>query len=258
MQNETVYIEPVSTDEHSKYLLHGARQIQQILQGLIDARALISVRISPGGHSFLTSVVTFSDTDLFLDASPDESTSRLIPAATRLVCAGQLDKIRIQFSLGNATLTSCDGSPAYASPIPTELLRLQRREFYRLRTPISSPLTCTITLPSPGGEKQGGASLEARVTDISGGGIAIIIPENDSHFSAGAEFNDCRLALPELGPISIRLKIRNIFRQTGQNGVETLRAGCEFLDLPRNADNAIQRYIFKIERDRNARERGGL
>jgi c-di-GMP-binding flagellar brake protein YcgR len=34
------------------------------------------------------------------------------------------------------------------------------------------------------------------------------------------------------------------------------RAGCEFLDLPRNADSIIQRYILRIERTRNARERG--
>ena len=42
------------------------------------------------------------------------------------------------------------------------------------------------------------------------------------------------------------------------SGAELLRAGCEFADMPRGAEDAIQRYILKVERERNARDRGRL
>ncbi len=250
--------EPVNTSEYAKYLLRGKREIVQILQGLIDAHALISIHVSPKDYSFLTTIVGFTDTTLFLDASSDEAIHQRVAMAERLLCIGQLEKIRIQFSLNSASFTLYDGLSAYSTPLPAELLRLQRREFYRLRTPAANPVICTVMVP-PKENSNDTVKIEVRVADISGGGIAIMVPANDTHFLPGAEFDNCTLTLPELGEISVRLKVRNLFKQTIHGGdVETLRAGCEFVDLPRNADSAIQRYIFKVERDRNARERGGL
>ncbi len=257
-QHNATPIEPVNSSEYSKYLLRGKREIQQILQGLVDAHALVSIHIAPKDYSFLTTIVAFSDTTLFLDASSDETIHHRVATAEKLLCIGQLDKIRIQFSLSSAALTLYDGLSAYSTALPAELLRLQRREFYRLRTPTANPVICTVSVP-PGEGQSNEVKVEVRVADISGGGIAIMVPANDTYFVPGTEFNNCTLALPELGEISIRLKVRNLFKQTSHGGdVETLRAGCEFIDLPRNADSVIQRYIFKVERDRNARERGGL
>ena len=59
-------------------------------------------------------------------------------------------------------------------------------------------------------------------------------------------------------PIPARLVVRNLFRITNRSGAELLRAGCEFADMPRGAEDAIQRYILKVERERNARDRGRL
>lgn len=49
--------------------------------------------------------------------------------------------------------------------------------------------------------------------------------------------------------------MRNLFRVTNRDGSVTLRAGCEFTQLSGNMAATIQRYILKIERERNARER---
>ena len=66
------------------------------------------------------------------------------------------------------------------------------------------------------------------------------------------------LRLPDTAPIPARLVVRNLFRITRRGGAEVLRAGCEFADLPRGAEDVIQRYILRVERTRNARERGRL
>lgn len=256
-QNDDTRVDLLGSDDFEKYLLYGSREIRQILQGLIDHHALITAQTVPGHQSFLTTVVALPDdgASIIIDAGPDEHINQRVGNAERLVCMSQLDKIRIQFDLPAPALTRYENRPAFRAPVPAQLLRLQRREFYRLQTPVTHTVTCRIPLPQPDGRT---LELETRVIDISGGGIAVVVPPDNVPFGADMEFENCKLTLPELGTIPVRLKVRNLFRLTNRNGVEMLRAGCEFVDLPRSADNAIQRYIFKVERDRSARERGRL
>ena len=63
------------------------------------------------------------------------------------------------------------------------------------------------------------------------------------------------LVLPDFGTIVTRLRIRNIFQVTNRTGVTMMRAGCQFVNLSASAENTIQRYILKTERERNARSR---
>lgn len=256
-QNEHTRVDLLASDEHERYLVHGRREIHQILQGLIDGRALVTAMIAPGPQSFLTAVVAVGEDDqwIILDASGDSHINQRVGMAERLVCVTQLDKIRIQFALSNPANVSHQGRPAVRAPMPDEVLRLQRREYYRLQTPVTHSVTCHIPLRGVDGKAR---TMEVRVLDISGGGVAVIVPPDDLPMAKDMEFPDCQLHLPEAGPLTVRLKVRNLFRLTNRNGISMLRAGCEFLDLPRNADAAIQRYILKVERERSAREHGRL
>lgn len=256
-QNEHTRVDLIGSDDHDKYLLRGSREIRQILQGLIDGHALVTAQLSPGQQSFLTALIALPDdgSSVLVDASADEHINQRVSNSEKLICMTQLDKIRIQFELQTPAATNHDGHPAFRAAVPDQLFRLQRREFYRLQTPVTHAVSCRIPIPQADGKK---ISLETRVIDISAGGVAVVVPPDNVPFSADMEFIDCQLQLPELGTIAVRLRVRNIFRLTNRNGIQMLRAGCEFVDLPRSADNAIQRYIFKVERERSARERGRL
>ena len=98
-------------------------------------------------------------------------------------------------------------------------------------------------------------SVEASVLDISGGGLSITIPSEGMVVEPDMEFGNCRLMLPETGAIVTSLRVRNLFRITNRDGSITLRAGCEFTHLSSAMASTIQRYILKVERERNARER---
>ena len=98
-------------------------------------------------------------------------------------------------------------------------------------------------------------SMEATVLDISSGGLAILLPPNEPALEPDTVLADCRLMLPETGPIVTSLRVRNLFRITNRDGSTMLRAGCEFTDLSSSMASTIQRYILKAERERNARER---
>ena len=243
-------IEPVQTDDTAKYLLRSSREIAAVLRRLVDSRSLLSVHAAPGNDTFLTALLDVSGDGsmLVLDGSPDRNLNARIGQAAKLDCVTQLDKVRIQFPLERPMLQTWNGKPAFAAALPEELLRLQRREFYRLQTPVADPLNCIVPLPDAG-------EVSLRIIDISGGGIAIAAAPDTLSFTAGDSFPGCRIKLPDSEPITARLTVRNLFRVPTRSGAGMLRVGCEFSEMPRGAEETIQRYILKIDRQRSARQR---
>lgn len=244
----------LDSDAFSRYLVHEPREIVAILNGLAEKRALVTAYLD-GGLSFITAVlaVTADGTGLILDASSDESTNARATAASRLMCVSHLDKVRVQFSVPALERFPHDGYLALRSPLPESVLRLQRREYYRLSAPVGAPPICTIRFKSTGGEAK---SVPLKVLDISGGGVAVVVPPAGLELASGMEFADCLLTLPEGEPLPVRIRICNLFHVERSGSGRMLRAGCEFIGLSNNDVARIQRYIFKIERERKARENG--
>ena len=257
IDHEDTRIELIHADDEAKYVLRDAREILAVLRNLVGARALVSARLAPGNESVLSTLVEVAEdgSSLLLDGSADALQNQRMERADALDCVTQLDKVRIQFLLKGARLVDEGGSPGFRCALPDSLLRLQRREFYRLQTPLSHSVSCTLALPQADGSRR---NTELRILDISGGGVAIAVPPVGVPFEQGTEFANCLLNLPDGPPIPARLIVRNLFRITNRSGAELLRAGCEFADMPRGAEDAIQRYILRVERTRNARERGRL
>lgn len=246
----------IHDDTIAKFVLSGRRQIRQLLQEIIDHHALIGGHFGNGG-SFLTALLELSDDEdtITLDASPDAATHRRVLSAPKLVCVTQLDRIRIQFVLRDLEEGREDGRTVIYAPVPDEILRLQRRDAFRLAVPLSHAATCVIRTK---GVAEPTVEVVGRLLDISVGGIALQVPTDIVEFVIGSQLETCQLRLPNLDPIPLQLRVCNISRQEQRSGAQMLRIGLSFADLPRSAENAIQRYIFNTERERNARERGGL
>jgi len=236
-------------------VLRGKTDIVYNLRSLVQKRAMISAFIDASADSFLTAILDVNpDNDtLILDAASSDVINDRVDGTEQLICVTQLDKIKIQFAATRPVRINHEGHTAFRIALPEVLLRLQRREYYRLIASNPHSLSCLIPVSS-GGEKRM-VSMEATVLDISSGGLAILLPPNEPTLEPETILNDCRLMLPETGPIVTSLRVRNIFRITNRDGSTMLRAGCEFTDLPASMASTIQRYILKAERERNARER---
>ena len=250
--------ELLQADDYSRYLLRGKTDILYNLRGLLHKRSMLSAFIDASADSFLTAIlaITPDESHLILDSTNDEAINRRVESAEQLICVTQLDKVKIQFAARQIERLPFEGHEAFRIPVPNVMLRLQRREYFRLTMQSNYGLSCLIPVGEAIGDKV--VSLEANVLDISGGGLAIVIPPNGVEFAADMEFHDCRLMLPETGPVAASLRVRNVFRITNRDGSVTVRAGCEFINLPNNMASTIQRYILKAERERNARERQHL
>ena len=94
--------------------------------------------------------------------------------------------------------------------------------------------------------------VEATIVDISGGGLAVVAPPSSMNLSVDSLIDQCQITLPEIGTITATLQVRNMFRVTERSGSE-LRAGCQFIGLPGAADALIQRYIMRVDQERNRR-----
>lgn len=254
MSSENCKFELLQAKDYSQYLLSNRREILQVLNSLMQKRALMMAYLEGDGMSFLTALLAVDEGSgtLLLDSPSDEAMQARAIAATRLMCVTQLDRVKIQFATEEMVPVAANDGGGLRARLPDTLLRLQRREYYRLVAPVTHALTCAIPIAADGRT----TTCETRVVDISAGGVAVMVPPQGVAFEPGMEFPDCRLSLPEIGPIVTTLSVRNLFRITNRNGVTMIRAGCQFLGLPGNAHALIQRYIFKIERERNARERG--
>ena len=247
-------LELLDARDYAEYLLQDPLEIAAVLLGLVQHRTIITAYPKSANSFMLTSLLGVDNASktLFFDPSADDNINRLAQRADRLTFSALLEQIKIQFECGPLRSVEYDGYPAFAAALPDRLLRLQRREYFRLITPVSHSLTCNIPVQlDEGGIK----TFEARVLDISGGGVGVLVPPRGMSLNTDMEFADCSLVLPEIGEITAQLRIRNVFQVTNRNGITMTRAGCQFVELPLGADNSIQRYILKIERERGARGR---
>jgi c-di-GMP-binding flagellar brake protein YcgR len=255
--NASKIVKPVDTNEdaYSKYLLFSRAEILYVLRAITQKGSLVTVTFDAGNQFFLTSLLTLSSDGnwLYFDPGSDQAVNQRALKASRLAITTTLDKVKIQFSVDGLHTSEFHDRPAFAAKTPETLLRLQRREYYRLSTPIAAPLTCRFSLPDGAPTKR----HEGSVVDISGGGIGLSLPTADTAiFPTGTLLKDCRIELPEEGLLETELCVRNAFTVSAKSGIQHARIGCEYVDLPGTRLSMIQRYITRVERERKAREAG--
>lgn len=243
-------------DIYSKYLLYSKSEILFVLRAVLQKGSMITVYFDKGQSFLLTSLVDVEadrGTLVFDLGSDNEMNSRALKA-DRLLFTTSLDKVKVQFSLKGLEQAQHGGRPAFRGRIPETVLRLQRREYYRLSTPIANPIRCRFNMRNSEGET---TPFDIPLLDISGGGVGLMVdPELKDLFTVDTGFSDCRMDLPEEGLLVCNLIVRNAFDVTTKTGNRHLRVGCEFEDLPGTRLTMIQRYITRIERERKARMSG--
>ncbi|MEW5893848.1 MAG: flagellar regulator YcgR PilZN domain-containing protein [Pseudomonadota bacterium] len=236
-----------TNEDLGRYTLRDAVEIERILRKMLTDKTIVTIHAGGGEDFLLTTLVGINPNTgfIYFDRGPDERINELLLASEKSTVTAMLNQVRIQFSVGRFERAKYSGEIVLKTKLPATLLRVQRREFYRLATPLTDPVKCWINLPS--------GTLKVVVTDISVGGIGVLYPPSGIRLVAGEIHHGCRLALPDAAEAVVSLKVCSTYKETMKNGLITLRAGCQFVNLPAPVETAIQRYILKIERERKAR-----
>ncbi len=237
-----------SVEDQAKYLLKKRKAIVRTLKLLLKSKSLISAYFASDRNPLLTLILeVLPDKDLvILDYGPDESTNRKVLEAKQLNVMTQYEGIKARFSSKSVIKAKFKGQPVFAIPIPDSVFWLQRREYYRVKVPMSEPVRCEIRLAE-------GRAVTYPVIDISVGGIAIRDMEFDfteATAPVGHIFEDCQLIFPASGEEPVRLHVRNHVLLNKTNRGEGQRVGLSFEKLGYAADAKIQQYMQMIDLQR--------
>lgn len=240
-------IELISSEDSGRYLVTHPREIERILQGVKDAKSIVAIYAENGKDFILSAILEIEPGNggILLEQGVDQEMNDMLRAGAHVTFATTHEQVHVQFSSRVLEPARFGQEPAFRVPMPSELLRLQRREYYRLVTSVMNPVKCLINT--------GTAFLETVVVDISIGGVGVLAYQDGVVLRAGETYHGCRIALPGAGEFALSLSVRTTFDITLKNGRLTHRAGCHFIDLPASVETEIQRYIIRVERERRAR-----
>jgi c-di-GMP-binding flagellar brake protein YcgR len=243
-------------EEFSQYLLSNSRDVIFFINLLTKRQSVVTAYLDDGQKFFLTTLVAIDEKagTVLLDPPQISENDPQPTSAKQLTLVASQDKVKIQFRLAGVREFLHQGQTLLAAPIPSAILRLQRREYFRLEPPTSKPLYCKVAA-SNAMEKV--RIFELQLSNISGGGLSLVGPiEIADYFSREAIFKDCRLDIPGEGVILVNLRVRKTIEISPQSGLHSLRIGCEYIGLPSSRLAMIERYITRIERERKARDSG--
>jgi flagellar brake protein len=237
-----------SAPEDGKYRIYAHVEIAFILRAIMKSSALVTAYFGAGKDFIVTAIlaVNADSQSIIIDSGSNASLNERLLRLQQLSIVSSQDGVKVEFEVDRVEAASFEGRLAFRIPFPESLIKLQRREFYRLPAPVLNPLKCQIPTA-------GGGMAETVVGDISLGGVSLMGEHAGLDLQLGTIYENCRILLPELGVIQTKLMVRNSFPMTLRNGVIIKRTGCAFLELPSPQQAMIQRYIIRLERDRRAK-----
>ena len=238
---------PIQLKDPSPYLVDNADEIEFTLNKLAQKPHLICLYAEQQRHSFvLSALLEINSNQLIFDQGADPALNQRLLSSKTICAVTHFNSVHYQFEIKDIYSTLFNGKPAFQSTIPKQILRLQRRDSYRLSIPLSTPLSCRIPLASE--------EIEISISDISLGGLGLLGFSPDISLHIGSILRNCRIELPQIGVISADIEICTSNEQLLKNGIRTLRTGCRFLNLSGTGQTLLQRYINQVERKRLALE----
>ncbi len=245
---------PANVNPNDPHTLTAPLEIQSVLRNVQRQRSLLHVHV-PNSVTAMISTVLDVDADkglLIFDISADNATNRRVETATRILVEASLDKIHVRFACGQVKACDFEGKPALCAPLPAALSYLQRRDFYRINTPVTNPVLCKV----PVHENNRAKMVSLPIGDISGGGIGVYDDHHLPDISMGTIYNNCEINLPDVGVITVNLRIQHASTQELPSGKTRVRLGCSFVRPSGPTLNMVQRYVGKLERELIAKRRG--
>lgn len=237
-------IEVFAQDEENDFILHDAREILAVLRDLVQQRNRVALYYDDDSSMVLTLLLAADETGIWVDAAANPLDNRRIERSHRIVFVSTHNMAKVQWVSTETTQGLYQNSAAFFLPLPRKLLRLQRRDYFRLLNTEPDALKCHIR---PYAAKKP-LHHEVTVMDISIGGIALVCAQDSVELTPGSTYQDCEIELPDVGAVHTGIEVRNVFEVTTRNGEVKRRAGCVFVNPSPEATMMLQRYVAEAQR----------
>ena len=231
----------------ARYSVNGAKPVAFMLGGFVKTHEAFSVHFHNGDEMFLTTLLAVQADKgrLIFDCSGSVETNRRFVVSEKNIFRGNPGGVPVHFSSGKASEISFEGDKAFSVALPDHVVRLQRREHFRIEMPRINPLILFARLPD-------GRLLKLPVHDISVGGAGVDSVDLPEGVDLGTVLQNCHFALPgDSKELFFSAMVRNYRDYEMRGGQRGWRIGVQFNDLSAGDQGRIQRYIAKVERERH-------
>ena len=237
-------IEAFSNGADSDFLIHSKAEIQYVLKEICERKTRSALYYEEGRNFFLTMLLEVNEDGVWIDPASRAIDNRHLLNSNEIVFVSTHNNTKVQFVATMPWQVAYENSDAIFLPLPQKLLRLQRRDYYRLDALPQYPLKCILN-PL---QNQDQFKHEATVVDISVGGLSLVCQENDFELTPGSIYPDCEIDLPEVGTLTATIQVKNTFDVTSRSGKTKRRAGCVFVSPNRDVTLPLQRYVAQMQR----------
>lgn len=235
--------------EEEPYLVHNLKEIIQILADLSKRKTMIKASFNRGDDECLTTIIEVDEENhaVYLDIGLDEDFNSSLLLSSHVVFLRD-DGVRIKWISDKISVVSMTGGKAIKIALPAKVVRMQRRDFFRVPTPILNPVPCQIPIPNEVSADTENL-LELTLVDVSLGGVGVMA--NDPLHPAlveGASFDSCKISFPDVGMANLKLQVKNIMPMPVKSGAIKYRIGLQYIEPSRGNEGLIHKYTFDLER----------
>lgn len=240
---------PIEPDElRARYAVNSRTEILFLLRAIQKRKLLVNLDMPGSRQIIVTSVLAVNDAanTLILDVARGDALNHDLMSGKGAEFITQLDGVTISFETGPVSLCDFEKLPALRIALPKSLIRLQRREHFRVPMPIANPVKCIV----PSLSDEDSEPITTHIVDIGCGGVALADASGRLGPETGRMLTGCKLLLPDTDVIFTTLEVRNSAQIRLHNGAFQTRLGCMFINLPNDMAATLQRFVMNIERAR--------
>lgn len=230
----------------SSFAIQNTKQIISHLSLMVKNKCLLSARFGTNNESYITALLGIDEKSntLILDYGPKEDLNQHILNAGKISFDADYTGIKVSFVGTGLKKITHKGEPAFSMPIPKSLFWMQRREYFRVKSPLSKSSYCQLLM-------EGNKPVNLKLYDISLTGFAMlnVSKEVSELMIPGETITQGKLVLADAGEglVSFEVCAKYIINPDKLQKIQKI--GCRFVKLTRPVEEVIQRYMQQIQRE---------
>lgn len=228
-----------------EFSLSAEPTLRKLLNTIEEDEHELYVYLQSDHTQFVTEIlnIDWSTGLVWLGTPYEKSLSANCSASTAYVMVSFPDGVKVQFAGMGILQSQYQGADALRIAIPKTIVRLQRRNYFRVMADEELNAQVKLEIPAVTGH--------VSLIDISLAGCGLCLQTAPSLHKAGDVMNDVRLTLPDgQGSMLVDLVVRNI--KPLADHPEMVQLGCEMKTLERGAERRLQRFLLATERRQRA------
>jgi c-di-GMP-binding flagellar brake protein YcgR len=232
----------MEAQDYDRFRVEDGAEVMDLLHRSLASRAMCSVRAVGRPETYLSPLREIADDgEAVLDPPRAPVIERALVAGSIAAIDLRLPECRVSFEARVAKIGQVDGRSLLRLERPAALVRVQKRETFRVQVPEHLGLRVTLDASEP--------TLESLpLHDLCVQGAAVTVRGARAQFWAGKVFERACMTMPDgtVWKMALRVIHAGVIRRL-VDGNE-LRVGVQFVHPPSGLESAVAQIVGRIAR----------